>query len=588
MKNILFAISVIILGLPGIALAQQSRGAVVESISNERSSFVIRVDVDRQDRVYARNDLLRATVTSSEDGYLYLFYRDAQGKTSVLFPNNHNKDNFVRKNQPVTVPSDGGGFQIRIDAPYGDELLKAVVSKTQLQGADLDRWTKSGATSVDEKSMERFAKSLPTGNDSYEKTRWSSFRQPWGQQRQQNQYGQQQGQQNQDGRQQGQQDQYGRQQDQQNQDGRQQGQQDQYGQQQGQQNQYGQQQGQQNQDGQQQGRQDQQSSYGRPQDGQGQSQNDQESNRQSETASSSAGRGDWAEHQVRIQTVETRGGSASNDAPREQQPERNQPEGTMKGKRYAVGIGISNYKDESIGNLGICHVDAEKMLDLFKKRCGISENDTILLTNEKATLDNIRKIIKETLPKTTKPGDTVLIFWSGHGGRSEDKKHEFMIPYDGKGSDIDNTMLLDETFGRWIQELDGRKVLVVLDACHSGGQANSAKSLSKALDDDDDWQPLRFAFTRLALMKDIGQKDAAVIASSTSSEYSYVRKEKDLSVMTYYLIRAFDEAKTPLTHVKWCETIKPQVSQYVDKHFDGKKQTVVMQDDMAEPLVLNP
>lgn len=355
------------------------------------------------------------------------------------------------------VPAIGSNFQIRIDAPFGEELLKAVVSKRPLVDVEINNFTRRNATPVDEKTVKQFAKSL---------------------------------------------------------------------------------------------------------------------------SKTKSGQADWAEHQVRIQTVEARPVSTS----------------AGPGKRLAVGIGISNYKDQGINDLGICHIDSERMMRLFTDRFGVKSDDSIALANEKATLDNIRKVIKDTLPQMTSPGDVVFIFWSGHGGQTKDQKQEFLIPYDGSSDNVDGSMLYDEAFGRWIQELDGRKVLVILDACHSGGQAASPKlvrkpvSLSKALDpaEDDvqDWKPLRLAFTQLAVAKDIGQKDAAVIASSTSAEVSYVRKERDLSVLTYFLLRAAENSSGALTHTQWCETVKPQVANYVNENFPGKQQTVVMQDDMSEPLVL--
>jgi hypothetical protein len=432
------------------AHTRAARVEFVEEIANEHAAFAVRVDVNHPNHVYAKNDLLAATVTSSEDGYLYLFYRDATGNVAVLFPNRFQKENAVRKNVPVTVPAPGSNFQVRIDAPFGNEMLKAVVSKKPLTYIDNTDFTGADMTPVGDGTAKNFSKSF-----------------------------------------------------------------------------------------------------------------------EKETP-------DWAEHQVFIRTVDSNGNSP------------HPPISPDKGKRFAVAIGVSDYKDSRINNLRICHVDAEKMLDVFTKRCGVEKSNSLLITNEKATLANIRKTLKEEMPKLTQPGDTVFLFWSGHGGQTEDGKQEFLVPHDGSGDDIKETMLMDEMFGRWIQELDGRKVLIILDACHSGGMAANAKTLSKSLSSDDDWQPLRFAFTQLAVAKSVGQKDAALIASSTSSEVSFVRKEWDLSVLSYFVPNAIEDSKNPLTHVQLCETVKPKVARYIEQNFEGKKQTIVMQDDMTEPLALNP
>ena len=107
----------------------QSRGAFLEKIDNNNPAFPVRVEVDKSDAMYTEGEILQAFVTSNEDGYLYLFYRDADAKVTVLFPNRHQQDNHIQRNVRVPVPGPGAGFRIRIGAPFGHELLKAVVSK---------------------------------------------------------------------------------------------------------------------------------------------------------------------------------------------------------------------------------------------------------------------------------------------------------------------------------------------------------------------------------------------------------------------------------------------------------------------------
>ena len=114
----------------------QSRGAFLEKIDNDNSSFSVLVEVDRPDRVYQEGEILQIYVTSKEDGYLYLFYRDADAKVQVLFPNRFEQDNRIQQDVRVPVPGPGAGFRIRVGAPFGHELLKAVVSKRPLPFID--------------------------------------------------------------------------------------------------------------------------------------------------------------------------------------------------------------------------------------------------------------------------------------------------------------------------------------------------------------------------------------------------------------------------------------------------------------------
>src|SRR5262249_15436354 len=126
-----------------------------------------------------------------------------------------------------------------------------------------------------------------------------------------------------------------------------------------------------------------------------------------------------------------------------------------------------------------------------------------------------------------------------------------------------SSMLMHDMFGRWVQALDGRNVVVILDTCHSGGQIEdqakalkakgSAKDLKaadniakygkaiKAKGDKAGPDHKNFLEGTLVRMKGIGQKDAIVLASSTAKQVSFERTDGKMSVMTYSLIEAFNK-----------------------------------------------
>ena len=137
MKNI-YAYCVFFLFCGTSAFGQLSRGSFLEKIDNANASakFSVQVEVDSPNRVYADGDILVPTVTSSQDGFLYLFYRDADAQVSVLFPNQYEHDNRIQQGKPVTLRKQTTperiGYQIKIGAPFGNELLKVVVSKERL------------------------------------------------------------------------------------------------------------------------------------------------------------------------------------------------------------------------------------------------------------------------------------------------------------------------------------------------------------------------------------------------------------------------------------------------------------------------
>ena len=134
MKHICSLFILFIISAPAVGQGL-TRGAFVNGIANPNAAFSVKVETDMS--VYGKGDLLQAYVTSSEDGYLYLFYRDADAKVSVLFPNRYQTNNFIKGGERVAVPQrQGDTFKITIGAPFGHELLKAVVTKKPLSFID--------------------------------------------------------------------------------------------------------------------------------------------------------------------------------------------------------------------------------------------------------------------------------------------------------------------------------------------------------------------------------------------------------------------------------------------------------------------
>src|SRR5262249_12366779 len=151
-------------------------------------------------------------------------------------------------------------------------------------------------------------------------------------------------------------------------------------------------------------------------------------------------------------------------------------------------------------------------------------------------------------------------------------------------------------FGRWIQALDGRKVFVILDTCYSGGQIQgAAKSVSlvkadtigvKGLQDD---SRAFFLGRRLLGLKDIGQKDAAGLASSRGTQVSLERKEQDMSVMTFFLVELLRNGSNALSVPDSYRYVKPRVAAYVKEKFPGYVQTPVFVDQATTtPAMLRP
>lgn len=295
---------------------------------------------------------------------------------------------------------------------------------------------------------------------------------------------------------------------------------------------------------------------------------------------------------------------------------------TEKSNRYAICIGVEKYKDSKITSLSAAVNDAKEMSNLFVKHCGVPQDNCAVLTNEQVTLEIVRKVLCDVLPAKTKPGDVIFFYWSGHGSRLsatwEDNAvgsfAHYLVPFDGDTSKPRDTMLMEGPFGQWVMKLNGRKLVFILDACHSGRMAAHSKEIassnentskttepsllteilgenggSKSLSDSSDiFEPLTFGFTQLARSKALGQNGLVVLASSTGDELSFERREGDLSVMTYYLIDAIKNGSSGMTHKSLKGSFEKKVQEYIRKNYPSAKQSVVEQDDLNPALILKP
>ncbi|MEZ6091895.1 MAG: caspase family protein [Pirellulaceae bacterium] len=331
--------------------------------------------------------------------------------------------------------------------------------------------------------------------------------------------------------------------------------------------------------------------------------------------------------------------------------ERNRALEASGAKRFAVFFGVSAYQFS----------EQEKLITEHSPNLSSPQNDAMLLDkamhligditeskvyiNDAATRSNMEKMITQWLPQVSRPGDTVFIYFSGHGGQipddsgdEVDKKDEILIPYDYMGlpaflglieqekagtitaenkakipavrqllRGIDSaekahhrlsrqTGVSDDLFGHWLQSLNGRQVVVILDICHSGGFVTNEKSIFDSgsitrVDPTRQAAPQAgdFLDQEITRLKDIGQGNTAVMTASATAEYSLVRPDGNLSVMTHELIMALTQARGPQN----VENVYARVAQQCKVFFDSPEFKAWQQGHEEEiqphhPLLYKP
>jgi uncharacterized caspase-like protein len=140
------------------------------------------------------------------------------------------------------------------------------------------------------------------------------------------------------------------------------------------------------------------------------------------------------------------------------------------GQRYAVVIGIDKY--EGMGELKTCRADAKAMAEVLRERAGFDRDFVILMTDDatdekdRPTLLRIERSIR-LHAELARPGDTILVFFSGHGVTRKNEAGEergYLVPLDG---DERSGIPLDKVKSIMAASKADSKLLV-LDACHAG------------------------------------------------------------------------------------------------------------------------
>jgi hypothetical protein len=143
-----------------------------------------------------------------------------------------------------------------------------------------------------------------------------------------------------------------------------------------------------------------------------------------------------------------------------------------------------------------------------------------------ATLAGIRAGL-DHIGRTAREEDSVLIFFSGHGAlTSSSSGTSALVPVDCDPSDPSSTMLQEGELSSLLGAMKAKKLLVMIDACHSAGAA-SLKNVSGGL---------IFGYEEKSLSRVASGVGRVVIASSRSSEYSMVLDGHRNSVFTTHAL----------------------------------------------------
>lgn len=133
-KILIIGVCLLLFGTPLAGFAQQ-RPRESDSPQARKITPValdtVKVDIwfDKQcGAAYKQGEKIIINFRTSADSYLTVYDIDTRGQVSVLFPNRHQPDNFVRGGQTYSVPDRSYSYDLVIEGPEGIEYVDAVAS----------------------------------------------------------------------------------------------------------------------------------------------------------------------------------------------------------------------------------------------------------------------------------------------------------------------------------------------------------------------------------------------------------------------------------------------------------------------------
>ena len=290
----------------------------------------------------------------------------------------------------------------------------------------------------------------------------------------------------------------------------------------------------------------------------------------------------WSEHRVAISTV-------SKDGTVPQQ----------KSNRIGLFVGIGKQQNPQAAT---AHEEfsrsAELLHDVMLKEGKLDRTRTRLVLDDQATKINLEEAFVRWLPSVSRPGDTVFVYFAGQVAQlaaaqsgKPDGKDKALVPYDApaglaslmpdeQAARIRQTHILDDAVARWLQELTGRQVVLIMDTCHAGEREEIVSNPAGC-----------FLIDHTARIRDIAQVNTVLVSSALVDEPSLFEGTQNKTMwLTHCLTESLvkrDRAQ-PLTIRAAFDDSRNRLKQLVAETHPARRQEPVLVDQSQPAAVLAP
>jgi len=203
------------------------------------------------------------------------------------------------------------------------------------------------------------------------------------------------------------------------------------------------------------------------------------------------------------------------------------------GQRWGLLIGISDYAPSGPSGLDLSCADddANDIYQVLTTEHGWKKENTIKIIDSAATKAGIQNAIDD-LSNKVDSDDLFLLFFAGHGSYISDQApideadgfDEYILTHDRE-------TILDDELVTMLDKIESNKIVVIIDACFSGGFFKGSDMQARTVPDR-----TRESLTD-ALNGDLAKQGYIVLSASDDDELCMESSTLQNGVFTFYLIQ---------------------------------------------------
>lgn len=237
--------------------------------------------------------------------------------------------------------------------------------------------------------------------------------------------------------------------------------------------------------------------------------------------------------------------------------------GATKKNVYALVFGIEKYRSQ-LPKADFASRDAKIVAKYLTKALGYAEENVVLRVNDNATRTDIQKYVETWLPNHVAKGDSVFVYYSGHGAPDATSGDAYLVPYDGDPAFIEDTGYPLKRLYENLGKLPAKDVVVVLDSCFSGAGGRSV--IAQGM------RPMVLSVENPIL----ASGKTAVLAASSGAQVSSTYKQQGHGLLTYFFLKglqgAADQDHDGIVQLKELfEYLRPQVTSVARRDFNNEQ-----------------